>query len=268
MGDVSRPSTFECRHKASELPDSVGVGETEAADVGDVDATLVIGLHDEDAAGDGAVDRRVGHDEVAGPEHGSRLVEVASGVDIGRQIRGLVVPEREAIGVGECTEIVGIVGHWLALQAGHFDNAFGIDQAGALAHRVRHEVCGAIAMPGHVGDHILTDGMTDSTSVVPEAAAHVGRELESGMRQPHGAKPVLGLGAAPWKLVRSDIVGIGELLDVEKFPTTASSRLPHNAARHPGHRCPRGSRTLRGPWPWSGHRFRHRRRWWCPTMRK
>ena len=37
------------------------------------------------------------------------------------------------------------------------------------------------------------------------------------MRQPHRAEPMLGLGATPGKLVGADIVGIGELLDVEKL---------------------------------------------------
>jgi hypothetical protein len=74
-----------------------------------------------------------------------------------------------------------------------------------------------VAMPGHVGGDLLSDGVTDRAAVVPEAAADAGVELQAGMRQPEGAEPVLRLGPAPGELVGTDEVRVGEFRQLEEL---------------------------------------------------
>ena len=111
----------------------------------------------------------IDEDEVADVQRVGRRVEVAGVIDVGREVRRPVVPEREAVGVAEGAEVRRTGRPWLSLLAGQLDDAGAVDQHGALRHRVGDEVGGAVAVPGDVGGDVLADGVADGALVVPEA---------------------------------------------------------------------------------------------------
>jgi integrase len=86
-------------------------GEVAGLRWADVDHGAPVRRHDETAALHGAAGVGIGHDEVAGTQHGDRTVEIPGVVDLKRLVRSLVVPQRETIGIGEGTEVLGGVGH-------------------------------------------------------------------------------------------------------------------------------------------------------------
>src|SRR5690606_14616728 len=90
---------------------SVQALRAEPGDAGHVDHAAGVGRNDEHAGLHGAADAGVGEDEVALAQHRCGLVEVPAGADVLRRVRGLVVPQREAVGVGQGAEVARVVGH-------------------------------------------------------------------------------------------------------------------------------------------------------------
>ena len=77
----------------------------------DIDDTAGIGRDQEQATLQGAGGIDVGDDDVARPQHGRGGVEIAGGVDGVGGIGGGVMPQREAVGIGQHAEVLGLIGH-------------------------------------------------------------------------------------------------------------------------------------------------------------
>ena len=86
-----------------------------------------------------------------------------------------------------------------------------------MAHHVVDEVRRSVAVPGDIGLHLGADRVSDRGLVVPEALADIAALRQPGVRQPQRTQPFLRLGALPRQVVLADIVGVGELLDVEQI---------------------------------------------------
>jgi hypothetical protein len=107
-------------------------------------------------------------------------------------------------------------------------------RTGALAHHVVDEVRGAITVPGDVRLDFRAHRVTDGRLVVPVALANPVGLLQAGMRQPQGAQPTLRLSPLPRQIVVADIVGVGELLNVQQLAPLlpADDGEPLTVVRH------------------------------------
>ena len=134
---LSRPAAFPLS--------SVGIAAVELGHVGDVDHAIAVAGHHEDSGGVAVAGVGVGQDHVADPHHVGGAIEIAAGVDGGGGVGGGVVPEGEAVGIGQHAQILGNISHGIGLrksrgrsgfEAAQGDDPGSVDQHRALAHRV------------------------------------------------------------------------------------------------------------------------------------